>query len=184
MFNRSGHFTQTTNNSRLKTPKALLLTLCALCLATVTLPSFAAKVGQSAPTTELESITGGPPVDLADYKGQVVLVDFWASWCPPCIKSLPLFNEMRTELKDYGFEVLAINMDEDKNEGLKFYNKLGVSFPSGYDPTGKMAELWGVEAMPTSFLVDRQGKVRMEHKGFKEKDLPHLREKIMTLIRE
>ncbi len=147
-------------------------------------PAWAVKSGQPAPKTELESIKGDGVLKLSDLKGKIVLVDFWASWCPPCRKSLPLFNDLRSELSSYGFEVFAINVDEDKNDGIELYNSLNVAYPSGLDPKGKSAESWNVQGMPTSYLVDRNGVVRLVHTGFKDADIPHLKQEILKLINE
>lgn len=147
-------------------------------------PTWAVSEGQVAPATQIQSIKGDSVVDLQSYKGKVVLVDFWASWCPPCRQSLPLFNELRHQLVDRGFEVFAINLDEDVKEGLRLFNQLDVDYVSGADPEGAIAEKWQVEAMPSSFLVDKMGKVRMVHLGFKEKDMSHIKSEILKLLNE
>lgn len=146
--------------------------------------SWAVSEGQMAPTTQIDSIKGDGIVDLKRYAGKVVLVDFWASWCPPCRKSLPLFNDLRNELGHKGFEVFAINVDEDVNDGIRMFNQLDVDYISGLDPDGKFAEKWQVQAMPSSFLIDKMGKVRLVHMGFKQKDLSHLKSEIIKLINE
>ncbi len=173
--------------SRLLSPSPCSL-LCSLffmgVLFSQSSPSWAGTVGKRAPGTVLESLQGGALVALDEMRGQVVLVDFWASWCPPCRTSLPLFNELRAELHHMGFEVLAINVDENKRDALGFFRRLSVQYPSGFDPKGRMAELWGVQAMPTSFLVDREGLVRWVHKGFKEKDMPLIKGEILKLLNE
>lgn len=151
---------------------------------TISIGAWAVSEGEVAPVTQIESIRENGEIDLQDLSGQVVLVDFWASWCPPCRKSLPLFNELRNQLEGRGFEVFAINVDEDKNDGIRLFNQLKVDYESGLDPEGVFAEKWDVQAMPTSFLVDKKGIVRLVHKGFKEKDIAHLKGEIIKLINE
>lgn len=146
--------------------------------------SWAVSVGEMAPKTVFEKIRGGGVLSLADLKGKVVLVDFWASWCPPCRKSLPLFNELKAELASHDFEVYAINVDEDKNNGIRLYNELKVDYPSVLDPKGKSPEAWNVRGMPTSYLVDKVGTVRWIHAGFKEKDLPKIKAEVLKLLKE
>ena len=146
--------------------------------------SAAVSVGQPAPNTALTSIQSDGVVRLSDHLGKVVLVDFWASWCPPCRKSLPLFNDLRNQLGDSSFEVFAINVDEEPSDGIKLYNQLKVEYDSGLDPTGEFAEVWAVQGMPTSYLVDKKGVVRLIHTGFREKDIAHLKKEIQLLLSE
>lgn len=145
---------------------------------------WAVQIGQAAPTTHLRDLSGNGVLDLRQYLGKVVLVDFWASWCPPCRKSLPQFNELRSELVGYGFEVFAINVDEEVKDGQDFFNKIGVDYPSAMDPEGKMPEAWQIQGMPTSFLVDKKGVVRMVHAGFKDGDIELMKAEIIKLVKE
>lgn len=108
---------------------------------------------------------------LSDYRGSVVLVDFWASWCGPCRASFPAYEALRNRLqKKYGkasFEVLAINVDMEKQEALSFLQKQKVSFPVLDENTGGGTQhQYQILAMPTAFLIDGQGKIVMQHSGF------------------
>lgn len=155
-----------------------------LVLAALAEPVSAAEVGQPAPPLEGLSLQQGAPVRLSDYSGQVVYLDFWASWCGPCQQSLPLLDALRLQFKDQGFEVLAVNVDEDSRQALNFLKKYPVSYKHVADPSGQWARLYDVKAMPSSYLIDRHGRVRMVHLGFQKKDLPELRSMIKLLLEE
>lgn len=108
---------------------------------------------------------------LTEFKGSVVLVDFWASWCGPCRASFPAYETLRTKLQaKYGkdtFEVLAINVDMEKHEALAFLDKQKVSFPILDENTGgETQHKYQILAMPTAFLIDGQGRIIMQHSGF------------------
>ena len=108
---------------------------------------------------------------LSDYRGSVVLVDFWASWCGPCRASFPAYEVLRNRLQEkYGkdsFEVLAINVDMEKQEALAFLEQQKVTFPILDENTGGSTQhKYQILAMPTAFLIDGQGKIVMQHSGF------------------
>jgi peroxiredoxin len=108
----------------------------------------------------------GKTVHLADYRGKVVLLDFWATWCDPCRLEIPWFIEMQRKNKDRGFEVLGVSMDDEGWEVVKpFMKNIGVNYRVliGNDQTTEM--YGGVDALPTTFLIDRQGKIAAVHIG-------------------
>ncbi len=115
-------------------------------------------------------------------RGQVVYVDFWASWCGPCRISFPILDEIRAELGERGFEVLAINVDEYPEDALEFLNELPVSYPVLYDAEGATPEAFGIIGMPTGFLIDRSGTVYKVHQGFRKSDGKKLRAEILELL--
>ena len=145
---------------------------------------FALKAGDKAPDFRLPLLTQQGQVSLSMYKGKVVYVDFWASWCGPCRKSLPLLNELRKELGSKGFEVVAINLDEDIRDGRAFLKEFPVNYPTLYDGAGKTPELYGVKGMPTSYLVDKQGRIQVIHQGFKPADIVNIRAQVSTLLQQ
>lgn len=128
--------------------------------------------------------TATQSIDLHTLQGQVVYVDFWASWCGPCRKSFPWLNAMQTKYAGKGFKVIAINVDNDRKlaEGFLQENKAG--FTVGYDPKGELATAFAVQGMPSSFLIDRHGVIRYSHVGFREKDVASMEEHIQALIKE
>jgi len=132
---------------------------------------------QTAPNIPL-NIAGTAQL-LSDYKGKLVYLDFWATWCTPCRKSFPWMNTMASKYKEKGFVIIAVNLDKDKTLIAKFLSKYPAHFKVAYDDSGVTAEKFNVKAMPTSFLIHRNGTIIMSHAGFREKD----KEKIEQLIK-
>jgi cytochrome c biogenesis protein CcmG, thiol:disulfide interchange protein DsbE len=106
-------------------------------------------------------------LDLEQYRGQVVVVDFWASWCVPCRRSFPWMNEMQARYADEGLVVVAVNVDRDRAAAEKFLAEVPADFRIHYDNEGAVAEAFGVEAMPSSFVIGRDGEIVARHLGFK-----------------
>jgi DsbE subfamily thiol:disulfide oxidoreductase len=123
-------------------------------------------------------------IDLHSLKGQVVYVDFWASWCGPCRKSFPWLNQMQAKYGAKGFKVIAVNVDNERKLADAFLKEHKAEFTIGYDPSGDLAKAFGVQGMPSSYLIDRQGVIRFSHVGFREKDVGSLEENIQSLIKE
>lgn len=121
-------------------------------------------------------------INLNDYRGKVVLVDFWASWCTPCIRSFPWMNKMLADHGDKGLAVIAINMDQEKILADKFLQRYPNKLTIAFDPEGKVAEQYKLMGLPTSYLVDRNGKVVYRHLGFRLKDADDYEEKIKQVL--
>lgn len=156
---------------------------CAAALAlALPLAGFAIEVGEPAPAITQPALAGDTPHSLGELKGKVVLVDFWASWCSPCLKSLPLYEGLRQEFARADFEILAVNVDEDQADAKAFLETHKVSYPVVHDGAGVVALAYGLKAMPSSYLIDRSGRVHARHAGFKEQDLSELREQVRTLV--
>jgi thiol-disulfide isomerase/thioredoxin len=157
--------------------------LMVLCLALViSQGSLAASQGQTAPNFKLPGIKTGNLMSLRSLRGKVVYLDFWASWCGPCRQSLPLLNDLRKELRSKGFEVLAVNLDEEKSDAKAFLKQFPVSYPVLLDAKGKVPEKYDLPGMPTSYLIDRKGKIRSVHIGFKKQDMSKIRKEVMSLL--
>jgi cytochrome c biogenesis protein CcmG, thiol:disulfide interchange protein DsbE len=107
-----------------------------------------------------------PPLELSKYRGQVVLVDFWASWCVPCRQSFPWMTEMREKYGGRGLVIVAVNLDEDPDKAARFLKDSPGDFVHEKDPNGGLARAYGVEVMPTSLLFDREGRPVYRHEGF------------------
>lgn len=140
--------------------------------------SFAAK----APAFTLNGDNG--PIQLKQYRGKVVYLDFWASWCVPCRKSFPWMNEMQEKYQSKGLIVLGVNLDENKQVALEFLKQIPAKFTIAYDPDGETPGQYHVEVMPTSYLIDRAGNVVYAHKGFKKSQKDEMEKKISELIRK
>lgn len=142
----------------------------------------AISVGETVPSFKARTIDGSKSLALEDYRGKVVLLDFWASWCPPCLKSLPKYNDLRREIGTANFEIVAINVDENTDDARKFLQKHPVSYPIAKDPKGILPGVFGVKAMPTSYLIDQNGVVQYVHAAFKEGDIEKIKVEIQKLI--
>jgi thiol-disulfide isomerase/thioredoxin len=110
----------------------------------------------------------GKPLDLTPYKGKVVLVDFWPSWCPPCRESFPWLNKISEEKAAQGLIVLGVNVDEDSQDAKQFLVENKAIFNTLYDPTAQYASYYKLVGMPTTLIFDRQGKLAHQHSGFEK----------------
>lgn len=130
------------------------------------------KPGKLAPDFKLEQIQASkfaqkaPSVSLEAFKGKVVYLDFWASWCGPCRQSFPWMNKMQDKYGDKGLEIVAINLDEEKALAMAFLSENKATFNVLFDPAGVTPELYGVMGMPSSYLIDRNGKLLSSSIGF------------------
>ncbi len=123
------------------------------------------KLGTHAPALSGVTVARGDSLDLHGYHGQVVLVDFWATWCPPCVGALPGLERLQREYEDQGFTVLGVNQEPERVAHVRrFMEMRGLTFPSLVDP-GDMRDGWGVSRYPTSFLIGRDGAVRRIYRG-------------------
>lgn len=143
---------------------------------------WALKPGDRAPAFSAPLLDGKGNLSLGQYRGKVVYLDFWASWCAPCLTSIPLLEELRSEFPGDDFQVLAVNVDEDPDKARRFLSRVSVQYPSATDPAGRIPEIFGIETMPTSFIIDRQGVVRHVQKGFRESELDSIRSRIRELV--
>jgi peroxiredoxin len=105
-------------------------------------------------------------VRLADYRGRVVYLDFWASWCAPCRKSFPWMDEMQARYGERGLKIIAISLDRERAAAKELLRELGAQVTIGFDPTGEVAAAYKVRAMPSSYLIDRNGNIHKVHLGF------------------
>lgn len=165
---------------RLHTLLRVLLT--ALAGAALASPAAALDAGDPAPDFRAKALGSRETHSLADYRGKVVYLDFWASWCAPCAVALPVIDSFREEFGADGFEVLAVNVDSDPAKALQFLSLRPVGYPSVADPEGELPRRFEVQTMPTSFLIDRQGVIRRVHRGFKKSDEDELRREIVELL--
>lgn len=141
-----------------------LVTLFVACLVALALPAAAAKAPGTAPSLTLRTRSGA--VALDSLRGKVVIVDFWASWCGPCHQSFPWLESLRVRYAAQGLQVIAVDVDKNSDDADEFLAKHKVGFGIAYDPAGKAAEAFGVEGMPSTFLIGRDGRVLVRHVGF------------------
>ena len=163
--------------TRQQTTFALMLASLLACPAT----GMAAL--KDAPDISLPALSG-KPIRIAELKGRVVLLDFWASWCVPCRKSFPEVDALYRELRTRGFEVVAINVDEQQRNASAFLEKYPHSMPIAFDPEGKAATAFDLKAMPSTMILDRGGHIRFTHMGYTEKTIAQYRAEILQLLGE
>ncbi|WP_434049344.1 TlpA family protein disulfide reductase [Marinobacter salarius] len=136
-----------------------------------------------APDFTLES-RQGKNLRLQDFRGEVVMLNFWASWCGPCRQEMPLMDDLYAQYKDLGFTILAVNVDENRDEAHRFLDKVPVSYPILYDPQSDVSEQYEVQAMPTTVMIDRDGKARFLHHGYQPGYEDEYETQIRQLVRE
>ncbi|MDT8407281.1 MAG: TlpA disulfide reductase family protein [Methylococcales bacterium] len=146
--------------------------------------ALAVSVGEPAPIVTLPSLTGDADVALDQFRDKVVYLDFWASWCAPCRTSFPILQSWQQKYQEQGFTVVAINLDEDKDAALRFLQHYPVTFTTLRDAQEHWAEVYAIEAMPTSFLINRQGVIHSVHSGFTETGATALEQQIQQLLRQ
>ena len=155
--------------------------IIALVFFTLVLFSYNSNAAfNQAPEIELPGVDG--TVQLESLRGKVVYLDFWASWCEPCKKSFPWMHDIKQSYADQGFEILAINLDKDRKLADQFLKEMAVNFIVAFDETGKCASDYKLRGMPSSYLIDREGKVHASHIGFREKDKASLELAIKNLL--
>lgn len=163
--------------------RVLLTLLLATFFIHSPLKAATVAVGEVAPPIDLPQLGDEQQrLSLQSLRGKVVYLDFWASWCGPCRLSFPQLEALRQELGPQGFEVLAINVDEFEADALAFSRDVPVSYPLARDAEAETPALYGILGMPTGFLLDRQGVVRLVHQGYRRSDGEKLRGHIMELL--
>lgn len=139
--------------------------------------------GQTAPDFVLKSATG-ENLRLSEYRGDVVMINFWATWCGPCRQEMPLLDELYGRYQRVGFNLLGVNIDDDSRRAMAMVNELGISFPVLFDEDKKVSKLYEVEAMPLTILLDREGTVRHVHHGYQPGYEQKYLNEIRSLLRE
>ena len=147
--------------------------------------AFAVEVGQPMPAVPIAQpfAKGGEPVNLGGFRGKVLYVDFWASWCVPCRTSFPALQSLYAKYKDRGLVVVGVNKDDRWTDAERFLQKFPASFPLAGDSDEKVVKAFAVPAMPTGYLIDRKGVVRRVHTGFTAETADALDKEIDQLLK-
>ncbi|MCP5287291.1 MAG: TlpA family protein disulfide reductase [Burkholderiaceae bacterium] len=151
--------------------------------AAALLASTLAAHATPAPDFTLKTLDG-PALRLAEQRGQVVLVNFWASWCAPCKVEMPHLNRLADKYRDIGVVMLAVNVDDDPKKAAAEARKLGINFPVLLDTAKTASKAYQLQAMPTTVLVDRDGKVRHVHQGYRAGYEQTYDEQLRALVKE
>jgi thiol-disulfide isomerase/thioredoxin len=158
-------------------------------IATGLLATVPASAGSSAsgpaPQFTLDS-RNGPRISLAQYKGQVVMLNFWASWCGPCRQEMPLLENIYKKYNKMGFTLIGVNVEPDSKDAEGFLKGLQVpvSFPVIYDKDSTVSKAYDVQGMPSTVIIDRKGNIRVLHRGYKPGDENEYLDSIRSLVRE
>lgn len=144
---------------------------------------FEARAASPAPELKARDL-GGAPKTLATYRGKVVLLNFWATWCPPCQREMPSMERLRVKMEGRPLEIIALNSAETAKEVKAFLSKVKLGFPVLLDPDGGNTQRWKVFALPTSFLLDAQGRVRFVLTGPTEWDEGEALQNVASLLAE
>lgn len=142
--------------------------------------AFALEKGAPAPQFDLQGMDGA--VQLAKLTGKVVYVDFWASWCGPCRQSFPWMNEMQAKYGARGLQIVGINVDAKSEDAKTFLATTPAKFTIAFDPKGATPRQYGIKGMPSSVLIGTDGKVLLEHSGFRDADRAELEAKIQSAL--
>jgi len=145
--------------------------------------AYAVTLQEEAPDFTLKSLEGNN-LRLEEYRGRVVLINFWASWCGPCRQEMPLLDRLHRRYEDTGFAVLGVNVEGEVKPAQELVDKTKVTFPILIDEGQKVSELYDLEAMPSTVVVDRDGVVRYIHLGYKPGDEAKYVDIVKLLIRE
>ena len=152
-------------------------------LAIIPSLAFSAKLGETAPSFSLKSISGSGWVDLDSQPEKILYIDFWASWCGPCKLSFPSMIKLKELFKDDPFEIIAISVDADSKTAKKFLDSYKINFKVALDSDGAAAEKYALPGMPSSFLLDQDRKVIAKHKGFRKSDFTKIKEEIEEALK-
>lgn len=146
--------------------------------------SVLANAEPKAPEFELPSIYDQNAYSLSDFRGKVIYLDFWASWCGPCRQSLPALSKFQAEMDKDQFEVVAINLDAEPEDGLEFLKQFPVNYTVLSDPSGSTSRRYDLVGLPTSVLIDQNGVLVSSFQGFHPSHLKKLRKAVEILTAE
>lgn len=147
-------------------------------------PALAVEVGEKFPLVEAQQLGAPGMLSTAELQGQVVYVDAWASWCAPCRVAMPVLEQWHQRWAPQGFTVLGLNVDADTRAARVAKERAGVSYPNLHGVSDASLTTLGMQTMPTAWLLDRQGRVRLIHSGFRKSDVEELEAAIEAVLEE
>jgi cytochrome c biogenesis protein CcmG/thiol:disulfide interchange protein DsbE len=167
--------------ARMRTRALARLALLLLGLAPAPI-AWSLAAGDPAPACAAQLLDGARTVSLADYRGQVVYLDFWASWCAPCRESFPFMNELQRELATKGLQIVAVSVDKTAEDAKRFLARYPASFTIVLDAAANCPTAFRLEGMPSSYVIDRGGVVRAVHTGFHNSDRDEIRRQLVETL--
>jgi peroxiredoxin len=138
------------------------------------------EIGKLASSFSMSSVNGGQKMGVE--KGKVTIVDFWATWCEPCKKSFPKYQELYVKYKASGLEIMAVSVDDEKKDIPDFIKNYGAKFPVGWDDGHKVADCWHPPNMPSAYVIDKNGTIKYVHNGYHEGEEKELEKEIKELL--
>lgn len=152
-------------------------------LASASLGALAVVPNSAAPDFTLRGM-GGPNQRLQEQRGRVVMLNFWATWCGPCRTEMPHLNRLHDKYRSSGFVLLGVNVDDDPAKAAGVAGKWGIRFPVLLDSDKKVSQLYDLSSMPTTVLIDRNGRVRHVHRGYVDGTEADYEQQIRALLKE
>jgi peroxiredoxin len=143
----------------------------------------AVETGGRAPELGERSL-GGQPIRMADLRGKVVIVDFWASWCEPCREEMPVLERLHRRYRERGLVVVGVSVDRTERNARAFLRRTRVSFPIIHDASHRIANRYSPPKMPSSYIIDRRGIIRHIHEGFQPSDAQRIEREVRALLQE
>ena len=166
------------------TARAGAAALAAVAAVAFTPAAWPLAAGEAAPACSARLLDGDRSVRIADYRGQVVYLDFWASWCGPCRESFPFMNELQSELSGKGLQILAVSVDRTADEARGFLARYPAKFATALDAAAACPAAFRLEGMPSSYIIGRDGTVRAVHVGFRGGDKAEIRRQLDEALNE
>ena len=159
-----------------------MLTIAATAALVLSQDAWPLAQGDIAPACTATIPDTGKSISVADYKGKIVYLDFWASWCVPCRQSFPFMNDMQRELGDKGLQIIAIGVDKVPDDAKRFLERYPAHFTIALDPAGACPRAYQLKGMPSSFIIDAAGSVRAVHIGFRDGDKAEIRGQLLDAL--
>lgn len=173
------------SDQRLLDRRRVCALLAAVPAAAMPLAAAQARSARSGPAPDFTlPVRGGGSATLSELQGQVVMLNFWATWCPPCRQEMPLLDQLFQRYQRLGFSLLGVNVEQENRLIDRFLAEVPVSFPILLDTTEEVGRLYEVAAMPTTILVDRKGQLRDHFFGYRPGDENKYQDAVRALIRE
>jgi peroxiredoxin len=159
--------------------------LALVLMALIGMPALAlaVEVGEPPPEINLPDLNSGKKISLAALRGKVVVIDFWASWCAPCKEEMPVLESLYKRFKDKDLVIIGVSVDNEAANAKKFLSGVKVSFPIVHDAGHVVADKFKPPRMPTSYVIDKTGKIRFVHAGFRKEDAKKIEDEVTKLLK-